>query len=156
MSSTDKVCKFGLKEIPFNGHGADSGTYDFIGTTVFDELIEFITDGGNAWCWLAKNSKGEKVFLKHYKSPTVSSGKTIAGGKPWFDDYYKYEREKNRRIEDSAAKDFCISTLDIFKVGYPRSSSKENMFQVYKYEEVGGDLRKILEKIKLISLSEIP
>ena len=42
MPSTSELEKYGLTELPFNGHGVDTGEYDFIVTEGFDSLVKWI------------------------------------------------------------------------------------------------------------------
>ena len=42
MPSPSELEKYGLTELPFNGHGVDTGEYDFIVTEGFESLVKWI------------------------------------------------------------------------------------------------------------------
>jgi len=108
-----------------------------IGTVVNGyEILGNPHRGGMAISYPAKSPSGQKVFLKQYKSPSVTV--------PWYKAYVAYQREMKRRLESSDAARFCYKFVDFFeaKAGSPC------YFQVYEFLEKSGDLAKVLESVR--------
>ena len=83
--------------------------------------------------YAAKDSSGNKVFLKMYKSPTVRVS--------WYRAYVDYQKELKRRIEANAElNEFCYDMLDFFE-------EKRRYYQVFGWCEA-PDISKILEMVR--------
>src|SRR6185503_7019224 len=85
------------------------------------QVTKLLNTGMMAWAFSAKNSAGEKVFLKQYKSPSVAVD--------WYRGYVKYQKELKKRIEGGPVKKFCVRLLEQFeaKVG------PLTFFQVFEF-----------------------
>ncbi len=70
-------------------------------------VIEKINNGMMAIAYAAKSSSGEKVFLKQYKSPSV----TVS----WYKNYVKYQQELKRRVEGSRFGHYSYRMIDFFE-----------------------------------------
>ena len=69
-------------------------------------------------CNKAQDDRGEFVFLKQYKSPSVR--------KTWYKAYIDYQRELKSRIESSGFKNFTHRFIDFFE-------HKRCYFQVFEF-----------------------
>jgi serine/threonine protein kinase len=98
-----------------------------------DEVINGYTVKKNALSYAAKDSSGNKVFLKFYKSPKVRVS--------WYRAYVDYQKELKRRIEANAElNEFCYDMLDFFE-------EKRRYYQVFGWCKA-PDISKILEMVK--------
>ena len=94
---------------------------------------DFFNTGAMALSYAAKDSSGNKVFLKMYKSPTVRVS--------WYRAYVDYQKELKRRIEaDAELNEFCYDMLDFFE-------EKRRYYQVFGWCEA-PDISKILEMVR--------
>ena len=94
---------------------------------------DFFNTGAMALSYAAKDSSGNKVFLKMYKSPTVRVS--------WYRAYVDYQKELKRRIEANAElNEFCYDMLDFFE-------EKRRYYQVFGWCEA-PDISKILEMVR--------
>ena len=106
---------------------------------VGDEINGYtITDvfgpGAMAISYAARSASGQKVFFKQYKSPAVTV--------EWYRDYVRYQKELNRRIAESPARNFCVRAIDAFEAVW----GGRNYFQVFEFVENGADLGGIFER----------
>ncbi|HET7231534.1 MAG TPA: protein kinase [Longimicrobium sp.] len=106
---------------------------------VGDEINGYtITDvfgpGAMAISYAARTRSGQRVFFKQYKSPAVTVD--------WYRDYVRYQKELNRRIEESPARNFCVRAIDAFEAVW----GGRNYFQVFEFVENGDDLGGIFER----------
>jgi hypothetical protein len=104
-----------------------------------DEINGYtITDvfgpGAMAISYGARSRSGQRVFFKQYKSPAVTIG--------WYRDYVRYQKELNRRIADSPARNYCVRAIDAFEAVW----GGRNYFQVFEFVENGADLGGIFEQ----------
>lgn len=99
-------------------------------------ITSVLNTGAFAWACSAINSKGEKVFLKEYKSP--------ASKKPWFYQFLEHNKELNSRIASPELQRFCVRHLDSFVFNY----GGPTIFQVYEFIEGGCDLGTILDSAR--------
>ncbi|HEX8319189.1 protein kinase domain-containing protein [Longimicrobium sp.] len=90
--------------------------------------------GAMAISYAARKSSGQRVFFKQYKSPSV----TVA----WYRDYVRYQKELNRRIAESPARNFCVRAIDSFEAVW----GGRTYFQVFELVENGADLGGIFER----------
>jgi hypothetical protein len=90
--------------------------------------------GAMAISYAARKSSGQRVFFKQYKSPSV----TVA----WYRDYVRYQKELNRRITESPARNFCVRAIDSFEAVW----GGRTYFQVFELVENGADLGGIFER----------
>jgi hypothetical protein len=90
--------------------------------------------GAMAISYAARKSSGQRVFFKQYKSPSV----TVA----WYRDYVRYQKELNRRIAESPARNFCVRAVDSFEAVW----GGRTYFQVFELVENGADLGGIFER----------
>jgi len=108
------------------------------------KIIREINKGGFADAYKARREDGEMVFLKQYKSPS----KLV----PWFDDYFKYEAELNRRLrEDPVLKTASIYANEMFlgRCYKPDGSPwtrNECIFQVFPFITGNTHLGDMIEK----------
>ena len=103
-----------------------------------DEINGYrITDvfgpGAMAISYGALSPSGQRVFFKQYKSPAVTVD--------WYRDYVRYQKELNRRIEESPARNFCVRAIDAFEAVW----GGRNYFQVFEFVANGEDLGGIFE-----------
>jgi serine/threonine protein kinase len=98
-------------------------------------ISELISSGGFAISYRARSIRGEDVFLKQYKMPSVIT--------PWYHGYVAYQQELKRRIESGRVRNYCYQFLDFFEAeaGHPC------YFQVFEFVSHGHDLQGILEKM---------
>jgi hypothetical protein len=104
-----------------------------------DEINGYrITDvfgpGAMAISYGAVNGAGQRVFFKQYKSPAVTVD--------WYRDYVRYQKELNRRIAESPARNYCVRAIDAFEAVW----GGRNYFQVFEFVENGADLGGIFER----------
>jgi serine/threonine protein kinase len=90
--------------------------------------------GAMAISYAARKSSGQRVFFKQYKSPSV----TVA----WYRDYVRYQKELNRRIAESPARNFCVRAIESFEAVW----GGRTYFQVFELVENGADLGGIFER----------
>lgn len=105
------------------------------------ELVREITQGNMAWSLEARDLDhgNRKVFLKYYKSPTPTVD--------WYEDYVRYVDEINRRLEQSAAAQYCVLSTDLFTANpRPGLCRSEFFYQTYDFIESGYDLRGLLDR----------
>lgn len=100
------------------------------------KILALLNQGGFALAYAAQDSSGQKVFLKQYKSPSVTVG--------WYKNYVNYQQELKRRIADSNARQFSYKLLDSFEAVYAHPC----FFQVFEFVEEGHDLEKQLGEIR--------
>lgn len=104
---------------------------------VYYETVRHINKGQMANAYEAKDSAGNRVFLKAYISPTPAV--------EWYKSYIVYVKKLNQRIKSSTASVYCEQAIDTFeaKVG---KSKHATFFQVYDFVNGGHDLESILKK----------
>ncbi len=102
------------------------------------KLINLITEGNMSWSLEARlEETNERVFLKYYKSPTPKVS--------WFEDYVNYVHTINKRLEDSAANQYCVLCNDLFTANpNPEINPYDYLFQAYEFIDSGQNLRDIL------------
>lgn len=100
------------------------------------EIIDLLNVGALAIAYSARNSAGEKVFFKQYKSPSVTL--------EWYKGYVAYQTELKRRIEAGPAERFCYRFIEFFEAKHGHVC----YFQVFEFVEEGHDLEQILDKIR--------
>jgi hypothetical protein len=103
-----------------------------------DEINGYtITDvfgpGAMAISYAARSRAGQKVFFKQYKSPSVTV--------EWYRPFVQYQKELNRRIAESPARNYCVRAIDHFEAVW----GGRNYFQVFEFVESGADLGGIFE-----------
>jgi serine/threonine protein kinase len=104
-----------------------------------DEINGYtITDvfgpGAMAISYGARGPSGQKVFFKQYKSPAVTV--------EWYRGFVRYQKELNRRIAESPARNYCVRAIDAFEAVW----GGRNYFQVFEFVENGADLGGIFEQ----------
>ena len=92
-------------------------------------IVDIFDPGAMSQSAKAISPSGETVFFKQYKLPTVRSA--------WYQNFVNYQKEMKRRIEGSAAKDFCYRFLDFFE---SRDSGIRAYYQVFEFISGGKDL----------------
>lgn len=102
-------------------------------------LEQEIADGNMSWALRAVDlNSGNNVFLKYYKSPTP----TVS----WYPAYLEYVAELNRKLDESAAAQYCVLAQDLFTANpRPGKCSCEFFYSVYEYIDSGYDLRKLMD-----------
>ncbi len=100
------------------------------------EITQLLNVGAMAISYAARSSSGRKVFLKQYKSPSITV--------PWYRGYVKYQAELKRRIESSAAKSFSYEFIDFFEAKF----GHQTYFQVFEFVDGGEDLESIIARIR--------
>ncbi|CAA9350514.1 MAG: hypothetical protein AVDCRST_MAG68-3580 [uncultured Gemmatimonadetes bacterium] len=97
-------------------------------------ITEVFGPGAMAISYGAQSGSGQRVFFKQYKSPAV----TVS----WYRDYVRYQRELNKRIAESPARNYCVRAIDAFEAVW----GGRNYFQVFEFVENGADLGGIFER----------
>ena len=108
------------------------------------KILKEINKGGFADAFKAVDENGHAVFFKQYKSPS----KLV----PWFNDYFSYENELNRRLRtDSVLSTASVYALETF-LGIPckpdgtKWTRNECLFQVFPFIEGNMNFADIIEK----------
>ena len=106
--------------------------------------LKEINTGGVAAAFKAVDENGHAVFFKQYKSPS----KLV----PWFNSYFDYENELNRRLRtDPVLSTASVYALETF-LGIPckpdgtKWTRNECLFQVFPFIEGNMNLADIIEK----------
>ncbi|HEU4456527.1 MAG TPA: protein kinase [Longimicrobium sp.] len=89
--------------------------------------------GAMAISYAAQSRSGQKVFFKQYKSPAVTV--------EWYRGFVRYQKELNRRIAETPARNYCVRAIDAFEFVW----GGRNYFQVFEFVENGADLGGIFE-----------
>jgi eukaryotic-like serine/threonine-protein kinase len=89
--------------------------------------------GMMAISYAAIDSRGQKVFLKQYKSPAP----TVV----WYSRFVQYQHELSERVRRTRAGHFAVRQVDAFEEEW----GGRCYFQAYEFVENGADLEKILE-----------
>ena len=108
------------------------------------KILKEINKGGVADAFKAVDETGKAVFFKQYKSPS----KLV----PWFEKYFDYENELNRRLRtDPVLSTASVYALETF-MGIPckpdgtKWTRNECLFQVFPFIEGNMNLADIIEK----------
>ena len=108
------------------------------------KILKEINKGGFADAFKAVDETGKAVFFKQYKSPS----KLV----PWFEKYFDYENELNRRLRtDPVLSTASVYALETF-MGIPckpdgtKWTRNECLFQVFPFIEGNMNLADIIEK----------
>ena len=108
------------------------------------KILKEINTGGFADAFKAVDENGHAVFFKQYKSPS----KLV----PWFNSYFDYENELNRRLRtDPVLSTASVYALETF-LGIPckpdgtKWTRNECLFQVFPFIEGNMNLADIIEK----------
>lgn len=88
--------------------------------------------GAMAISYAAESPAGERVFFKQYKSPSVTV--------EWYRPFVKYQKEINRRIAESPARNYCVRAIDAFEAVWGGRS----YYSVFELVENGDVLGEIL------------
>lgn len=97
-------------------------------------IVRHLGSGGFAIAYEARDSHGEKVFFKQYKSPSPAV--------PWYPGYARYQEEIKRRIETTNASRFCYKFIEFFEA----IAGSTCYFQVFEFVEHGNDISEILTR----------
>ncbi|HEX8362848.1 MAG TPA: protein kinase [Longimicrobium sp.] len=97
-------------------------------------ITQVFGPGAMAISYEALSQSGQRVFFKQYKSPAVTV--------EWYRDYVRYQKELNRRIAESPARNYCVRAIDAFEAVW----GGRNYFQVFEFVENGADLGGIFER----------
>lgn len=97
-------------------------------------IEEFLNSGGFATSYKAKDAAGRPVFLKQYKSPSVTVD--------WYKAFIKYQNEVKERIE--AGNDLRGRTYQFIQ-----SFEERGFIQVFEFITDGKDLKEHLADPKL-------
>ena len=104
------------------------------------EVLKELSRGAFSVSYEARNSTGESVFLKQYKSPS----KLIA----WYHGFVKHQEEIKKRIEaDPAAKQRCYRFIEFFE--------EEEFFQVFEFIDHGKALSDCIAQIDRFDWNQI-
>jgi eukaryotic-like serine/threonine-protein kinase len=90
--------------------------------------------GAMAISYEATSPSGQRVFFKQYKSPAVTV--------EWYRGFVRYQKELNRRIAESPARNYCVRAVDAFEAVW----GGRNYFQAIEFVENGADLGGIFEQ----------
>lgn len=105
------------------------------------EIVCELNRGAFAIAYEARQTSGERVFFKQYKSPTPRVD--------WYSGFVDYQTDIKRRIEsDPAARDRCYRFIEFFDDG-------REFFQVFEFVEGGMDLTKFLEQRSSFSWNQL-
>ncbi len=104
------------------------------------EVLKELSRGAFSVSYEARNSTGESVFLKQYKSPS----KLIA----WYHSFVKHQEEIKKRIEaDPAARQRCYRFIEFFE--------EEEFFQVFELIDHGKALSDCIAQIDRFDWNQI-
>lgn len=96
----------------------------------FYTVEEFLNSGGFATSYKAKNTSGSPVFLKQYKSPSVTVD--------WYKSFINYQKDIKERIEaDNDLKGRTYRFIQSFE-------DKQTFIQIFEYISDGKDLKEHL------------
>jgi serine/threonine protein kinase len=98
-------------------------------------ITEDLNHGMMAISYAATGPDEQKVFLKHYKSPTTSVS--------WYYPYIAYQKELRSRIERSPCQNFCYKFMDSFL-----DEKNSSLFQVFEFLNKSDSMQGVLEKSK--------
>ena len=98
-------------------------------------IVKLLNVGALAISYEATSASGERVFLKQYKSPTITVD--------WYRAYVDYQDEVKRRVESGLAKNFCYRFIDFFEA----PAGPPTYFQVFEFIDDSEDMEQILERI---------
>ena len=90
--------------------------------------------GAMAISYAAQSPRGEKIFLKQYKSPSP----TVV----WYPKFVDYQEELARRVRAGKAATYAVRLVDAFEEQW----GGPTYFQAFEFVEEGGDLQHILEE----------
>ena len=99
-------------------------------------IARVLNKGAFAVAYEARSAGGERVFLKQYKSPSISVD--------WYAPYVAYQRELKRRVESTSAKSYSYRFIEFFE---SRESGQQCFYQVFEFVDKGKDLRKYLDEL---------
>ena len=109
------------------------------------QIIREINKGCFADAYKARRDDGTMIFLKQYKSPS----KLV----PWFDKYFGYETELNKRLrEDPVLKSATVYANEMFMAkvyksdGYSLWTRNECIFQAFPFITGNTHLGDMIEK----------
>lgn len=97
--------------------------------------------GMMAIAYSATDPGGRKVFLKQYKSPTITVG--------WYRAYIEYQKELRKRIEGSHCQSFCYEFLDSFEVD-------SCFFQTFEFLDKSDNMQALLDKARSKPSAVVP
>jgi serine/threonine protein kinase len=97
-------------------------------------ITEVFGPGAMAISYGARGPSGQRVFFKQYKSPAVTV--------EWYRGFVRYQKELNRRIAESPARNYCVRAIDAFEAVW----GGRTYFQVFEFVENGADLGGIFEQ----------
>ena len=107
-------------------------------------ILKEVNKGGFADSYKAKDETGKSIFFKQSKSP----GKLV----PWFEDYFGYEDELNRRLRShSVLRNATIYANEVFLAkpcgpdGTPRSRH-ESIYQAFPFVEGNINLGDMIDR----------
>lgn len=106
------------------------------GRRVGSYVIEAILNrGAFAIAYKARDLSGKVVFLKQYKSPTVTT--------PWYRAYIQYQNELKKRVESTRMRDYSYRFLEFFEcdIGIPC------YFQAFEFADGGCSLDAMLSEL---------
>ena len=89
--------------------------------------------GAMAISYAATSPRGEKIFLKQYKSPAP----TVV----WYPKFVDYQQELARRVRTGKAAAYAVRLVDAFEERWGGPC----YFQAFEFVEQGADLQHILE-----------
>ncbi len=90
------------------------------------EIVREISRGGFATAFEAKDRHGQRVFFKHYKSPSPLV--------TWYKGFVDHQKELKKRVEsDAALKDRCYRFVEFFTHG-------SSYCQVFEFVDSGMPL----------------
>jgi serine/threonine protein kinase len=97
-------------------------------------ITDVFGPGAMAISYGARGPDGQRLFFKQYKSPAVTV--------EWYRDFVRYQKELNKRIADSPARNYVVRAIDAFEAVW----GGRNYFQVFEFVENGADLGGIFEQ----------
>ena len=97
-------------------------------------ITSVVGPGAMAISYDARSRSGQRVFFKQYKSPAVTV--------EWYRGFVRYQKELNRRIAESPARNYCVRAIDAFEAVW----GGRNYFAAFEFVENGADLGGIFEK----------
>jgi len=89
--------------------------------------------GMMAISYAAQAARGEKVFLKQYKSPAPSV--------VWYEAFVAYQKELAERVRSGKAAHFAVRQVDAFEERWGGAC----YFQAFEFVENGADLQQVLD-----------
>ena len=102
-------------------------------------IEEEVNRGNLAFAYIAKDTAGQRVFLKAFKSPSPLV--------PWYREFVEYQEAMKQRIESTPLQYFICRILNFFEATVPPRHTQVSYYQIFELVEHGHDLARSLESL---------